>query len=90
MFQPKMPSLEPVQTWTRDSWRQYEAEQQPAFDDKKQLAEVVEELNSKPPLVTPWEIDRLKGQIAQASIGNRFLLQGGDCAELFSECRPFK
>ncbi len=83
-----MPSLEPVQTWTRDSWRQYEAEQQPAFDDKKQLAEVVEELNSKPPLVTPWEIDRLKGQIAQASIGNRFLLQGGDCAELFSECRP--
>lgn len=41
-----------------------------------------------PPLVTPWEARRLETQLADAAAGRRFLLQGGDCAELFSECRP--
>lgn len=76
------------QPWTRDSWRRHEAEQQPAFDDEVQLNEAVLQLESKPPLVTPWEVDRLRGQLADAAAGRRFLLQGGDCAELFSECRP--
>jgi len=81
------PISSPV-TWTRDSWRQFEAEQQPTFEDETQLAEVIGKLETKPPLVTPWEIDKLKQQLAQASEGKRFLLQGGDCAERFSECRP--
>ena len=42
---------------------------------------VVSQLRQYPPLVTPWEIDRLQGQLAEASVGKRFLLQGGDCAE---------
>lgn len=78
----------PSDNWTPDSWRQFEAEQQPTFEDEVQLSEVVRELGSKPPLVTPWEVDRLRGQLAQASKGKRFLLQGGDCAERFNECRP--
>ena len=41
-----------------------------------------------PPLVTPWEVDRLQTHLAEASLGKRFLLQGGDCAERFDECRP--
>ena len=67
-------------TWTKDSWRSFEAEQQPSFEDEVQLGEVIHELEQKPPLVTPWEIDRLAQQLAAASEGKRFLLQGGDCA----------
>lgn len=38
-----------------------------------------------PPLVTAWEIEQLKRQIAEAAAGKRFLLQGGDCAESFTD-----
>ena len=43
------------------------------------------ELAALPPLVTPWEIEQLKTQIAEAAAGRRFLLQGGDCAESFND-----
>src|SRR5690606_37951390 len=39
-----------------------------------------------PPLVTSWEILRLKAELGEAARGRRFLLQGGDCAESFGEC----
>ncbi len=39
-----------------------------------------------PPLVTSWEIENLKAQLAEAAAGKRFVLQGGDCAESFAEC----
>ncbi len=74
-------------TWNASSWRHHVAEQQPAFDDEKELAEVIEELKHRPPLVTPWEVERLNRQLADATVGKRFLLQGGDCAERFDECR---
>ena len=49
---------------------------------------MLEQLAVVPPLVTPWEVNRLQQHLADASIGKRFLLQGGDCAERFDECRP--
>jgi 3-deoxy-7-phosphoheptulonate synthase len=45
-------------------------------------------LRALPPLVTSWEIERLRDQIAEAQVGKRFLLQGGDCAETLTDCRP--
>jgi 3-deoxy-7-phosphoheptulonate synthase len=48
--------------------------------------DVVSELALLPPLVTAWEIEDLKAQLAGAQQGRRFLLQGGDCAESFSDC----
>jgi 3-deoxy-7-phosphoheptulonate synthase len=39
-----------------------------------------------PPLVTSWEIESLKDQLARAARGQAFLLQGGDCAESFEDC----
>ncbi len=36
--------------------------------------------------MTSWEVEALKRQIAEAAMGRRFLLQGGDCAEQFDEC----
>jgi 3-deoxy-7-phosphoheptulonate synthase len=41
-----------------------------------------------PPLVVPQEIIRLRGLLAEAAMGRRFLLQGGDCAEQFKDCTP--
>jgi len=43
-------------------------------------------LGALPPLVTSWEIENLKHQLADASRGERFLLQGGDCSENFTDC----
>jgi 3-deoxy-7-phosphoheptulonate synthase len=72
--------------WGPDSWRAREALQLPVYPDTEALAGVQEELRALPPLVTSWEILALKQQLAEAQEGKRFLLQGGDCAENFSDC----
>jgi 3-deoxy-7-phosphoheptulonate synthase len=72
--------------WAPDSWRARQALQQPTYPDADALAGVQRELAALPPLVTSWEILALKKQIAEAQEGKRFVLQGGDCAESFSDC----
>lgn len=72
--------------WAPDSWRSRKALQLPAYPDAMALAGVQDELRALPPLVTSWEILALKQQLAEAQEGKRFLLQGGDCAESFSDC----
>jgi 3-deoxy-7-phosphoheptulonate synthase len=72
--------------WHPASWQSREARQQATYPDQVALAEALDELSSLPPLVTSWEILSLKEQIAQAQAGERFILQGGDCAESFAEC----
>jgi 3-deoxy-7-phosphoheptulonate synthase len=72
--------------WRPDSWRARKALQLPTYPDAEALAGVQEELRALPPLVTSWEILALKQQLAEAQEGKRFLLQGGDCAENFSDC----
>ena len=75
-----------AQNWTPTSWRSRIALQQPTYPDVAELAGVQKELSLLPPLVTSWEILALKKQLAEAQEGKRFLLQGGDCAESFSDC----
>ena len=72
--------------WAPGSWRSRPAAQQPAYPDAHALADVQRELGLLPPLVTSWEILALRKQVAEAQEGRRFLLQGGDCAESFSDC----
>lgn len=72
--------------WTPTSWQAFEAKQQPTYLDEAALAAAVDKLSKLPPLVTSWEIETLKTQLAEACEGRRFLLQGGDCAEVFTEC----
>jgi 3-deoxy-7-phosphoheptulonate synthase len=74
--------------WTRDSWRNKVALQQPKYDDQSLLESCVRELNERPPLVHSGEVLLLRKQIAEAGEGRRFLLQGGDCAERFVDCHP--
>ena len=73
--------------WTPDSWRVCQALQQPQYPDPEQLERVLAELRQLPPLVTSWEVVRLRGQLAEAAAGRRFVLQAGDCAERFAYCR---
>ncbi len=73
--------------WSPVSWQQYSYEQAASYPDQNQLAKVVEQLSQLPPLVTSGEIRNLKQAIAKAGRGEAFILQGGDCAESFNECR---
>ncbi|WP_454829643.1 class II 3-deoxy-7-phosphoheptulonate synthase [Pseudoxanthomonas wuyuanensis] len=72
--------------WAPDSWRARPALQMPTYPDPAELESALAELRQLPPLVTSWEIFALKQQLAEAQEGKRFLLQGGDCAESFSDC----
>jgi 3-deoxy-7-phosphoheptulonate synthase len=72
--------------WHPASWHSRPAQQQPIYNDAKALEIAVAELSRLPPIVVSWEIEALKEQIASAQRGERFVLQGGDCAEVFSEC----
>lgn len=74
--------------WSTESWKSRVSPQQIDYDDPEELARAVATLSKLPPLVTSWEIERLKGLIAEAQDGKRFLLQGGDCAETLAECTP--
>lgn len=60
----------------------------PEYPDPAELDRVVRELTSLPPLVTSWEVEALKSHLAEAAMGKRFLLQGGDCSESFHDCTP--
>lgn len=60
--------------------------QQPEYPESTDVESALAELGSLPPLVTQWEIERLKAHLAEAAVGKRFVLQGGDCAERFDEC----
>lgn len=76
-----------MDSWSSESWKSFPAKQQPEYEDNSELAEVIRSLKGLPPLVTSWEVDRLKDQIADAQSGNAWLLQGGDCAEAFDDCQ---
>ena len=72
--------------WSPTSWQVKPAEQQPNYPDPEALKSTLAQLAQLPPLVTSWEIETLKCQLAEASRGERFLLQGGDCSESFADC----
>jgi 3-deoxy-7-phosphoheptulonate synthase len=74
--------------WNPASWQAKPARQQPFYPKPEALERALTELNQLPHLVTWGEIEKLKRQLGEAARGERFLLQGGDCAESFSDCTP--
>ena len=76
----------PPSDWNPASWHLKPARQQPAYPDADALQRVLAELSRLPPLVTSWEVEKLKALLAEAQRGRAFLLQGGDCAESFADC----
>ena len=71
--------------WAPDSWRTRDAAQQPTWPDDGALKQVHARLSSLPPLVFAGEARHLTRALGQASAGQAFVLQAGDCAESFAE-----
>jgi len=74
-----------LKNWTPDSWRALEAKQQPEYPNAAELKEVIETLATFPPLVFAGECRMLQSRLAAAAKGDAFVVQGGDCAEAFSQ-----
>ncbi|PKZ89886.1 3-deoxy-7-phosphoheptulonate synthase class II [Trueperella bernardiae] len=65
------------------AWKERSAKHQPAYPDADSLGTTVDYLRSLPPLIFAGEADSLTAEMARASRGETFVLQGGDCAESF-------
>lgn len=74
-----------MSTWSKQSWRNFKIRQQPTYNDLTELKSVEAQLSKFPPLVFAGEVRNLKKDLAKVGRGEAFLLQGGDCAESFSE-----
>ena len=77
-----------MKKWKINSWKNYPAKHIPEYPDKKELDMVLGKIKSFPPLVFAGETRHLKEQLANVVDGKAFLLQGGDCAESFTEFHP--
>jgi 3-deoxy-7-phosphoheptulonate synthase len=75
------------QPWSPSSWQTKPLAQRVAYPDADALHAVLTQLSRLPPLVTSGEVETLKQCLSEAARGERFLLQGGDCAESFDDCR---
>ncbi len=74
-----------AERWTRDNWRSKPIVQVPEYPDRKALDTVEHQLASYPPLVFAGEARNLQAALAGVAAGEGFLLQGGDCAESFTD-----
>lgn len=65
------------------TWPELPAAHQPQWPDADVAEQVKSTLATVPPLVFAGECDQLADKLAQAALGNAFVLMGGDCAETF-------
>ena len=72
--------------WTPSSWTTKPIKQDVVYNDRAAVSKALAKLERSPPIVTPLEICKLKKSLRDVALGEAFLLQGGDCAELFDYC----
>ena len=83
----QLPALPPLPADLRgrlDAALARTAVQQPSWDAEQARA-MRTVLESVPPITVPSEIERLSVQLAAVARGEAFMLQGGDCAETFTD-----
>jgi 3-deoxy-7-phosphoheptulonate synthase len=68
------------------AWQSKPIKQVVKYEDQAAADTALKQLSKLPPIVTPTEIWKLRQSLRDAALGKSFLLQGGDCAELFSYC----
>ncbi|WP_462417379.1 class II 3-deoxy-7-phosphoheptulonate synthase [Kytococcus sp. Marseille-QA3725] len=66
-------------------WADLPAAQQPTWADPEGAGRVKHTLRRYPPLVFAEECDTLAEQLGSAALGERFVLQAGECAETFDQ-----
>ena len=79
-------AAETLAIWTPSSWTGKPVKQDVVYADRREVEKSLAKLERLPPIVTPTEISRLKKSLRDVALGKAFLLQGGDCAELFDYC----
>ncbi|KAJ5610614.1 DAHP synthetase class II [Penicillium lagena] len=72
--------------WSPSSWTNKPIKQDVVYEDAEGMKEALAKLQKLPPLVTTQEINKLKESLRNVALGKAFVLQGGDCAELFDYC----
>ncbi|NHD19430.1 MULTISPECIES: 3-deoxy-7-phosphoheptulonate synthase [unclassified Actinopolyspora] len=61
------------------------AAHQPDWADPELLAEVLAQLGERPPLVSAESVRALSGELEFVARGEAFVIQAGECAELFAD-----
>ncbi|TYP92115.1 3-deoxy-D-arabinoheptulosonate-7-phosphate synthase [Fodinibius salinus] len=84
------PKVTNPKNWSPQSWQDYPVKQLPTYPDEEELQQAYQQLQNNPPLTTSWEVEALKSKLADVAAGKGFLLQGGDCAESFADCKSDK
>lgn len=74
--------------WSPTTWKEKPVAQPIDYEDQEHLSEVITRLTNLPDLVPRYEIDQLSLLMLSAARGQIFFIQGGDCAEAFSDVRP--
>jgi 3-deoxy-7-phosphoheptulonate synthase len=82
---PELPPLPRVLATALKDALSRPAAQQPPWPDPDYLERVRLLLESVPPIAVPTEVDRLQERLGEVARGKAFLLQGGDCAETFTD-----
>lgn len=72
------------QSWSPQTWHRFPIKQVPTYQDQQLLTDVQQRLASYPPLVFPQEAQKLRRDLQRVEKGEAFILQGGPCAENFS------
>lgn len=72
--------------WSPSSWTSKPVKQAVTYSDLCAVSRALTKLERLPPLVTPSEVIKLRNSLRDVALGKAFLLQGGDCAELFDYC----
>ncbi|HEX6352819.1 3-deoxy-7-phosphoheptulonate synthase [Actinophytocola sp.] len=70
------------------TWRSMPALQQPDWGNSWLIGKVRSDLATMPALVHRTEIERLRVLLAEVALGERMVVQAGDCAEDPVECVP--
>ena len=77
-----------TRNWKPNSWRDKPARHIPTYSNDEELSVAREKLSNFAPLVFAGECRNLLKQLEEVAKGRAFLLQGGDCAESFSDFHP--
>ncbi|KAL9593694.1 MAG: hypothetical protein Q9219_007427 [cf. Caloplaca sp. 3 TL-2023] len=74
--------------WSPHSWRLKSVHAQKIeYPDNDALEKVCHNLEGLPPLVSAAQIEEARDLFAAAARGERFIVQGGDCAESFEDVK---
>ena len=80
-----MPKTKSKESWVPSSWRNFDAAQQPEWQNQTELNNYTKLLSEKPPLIFAGEARALREDLAQVCEGKAILLQAGKCAESINE-----